>query len=61
MQTQAHKITLGTKEWADSNINCYYGCSNDCLYCYAKKMAIRFKRKTEDTWKIMIPNQNNID
>jgi len=61
MQTQAHKITLGTKEWADSNINCYYGCSNDCLYCYAKKMAIRFKRKTEDTWKIMIPNHNNID
>ena len=23
------KITLGTKEWADSNVNCYFGCSND--------------------------------
>ncbi|MFX1502330.1 MAG: hypothetical protein ACFFDH_15325, partial [Promethearchaeota archaeon] len=33
-----------------------YGCSNDCRYCYAKKMAIRFKRKTEETWKQMEPN-----
>ncbi len=54
------KITLGTKEWADSNVNCYFGCSNNCRYCYAKKMAIRFKRKTEDTWKLMVPNLNKI-
>lgn len=53
---QTQKITSGTKEWADHNINCYYGCSNDCKYCYAKKMAIRFGRKTEDTWKEMEPN-----
>ena len=58
--TKARKITLGTKEWADSNVNCYFGCSNDCRYCYAKKMAIRFKRKTEDDWKFMIPNQKAI-
>ena len=55
------KITLGTKEWADSNVNCFYGCSNDCRYCYAKKMAIRFKRKTSESWKFMVPNQKNID
>jgi len=61
MITQTHKITLGTKEWADSNVNCYFGCSNNCRYCYAKKMAIRFNRKTEDTWKIMIPNYCKID
>ena len=31
------------------------GCSNDCVYCYAKDMAIRFKRKTPDTWKTEEP------
>ncbi|TKJ21797.1 MAG: hypothetical protein CEE43_08895 [Promethearchaeota archaeon Loki_b32] len=60
MLSKIQKITLGTKEWADSNVNCYLGCSNNCRYCYAKKMAIRFNRRTEDTWRIMIPNQKNI-
>ena len=61
MITQVRKITLGTKECADSNVNCYFGCSNNCRYCYAKKMAIRFKRKTEENWKIMIPNSLKIE
>jgi DNA repair photolyase len=26
------------------------GCSNDCLYCYAKAQAIRFKRHTPASW-----------
>lgn len=56
----SRKITLGTKEWANSNVNCYLGCSHDCVYCYAKKMAIRFKRKTEKNWKLMVPNHKNI-
>lgn len=49
------KILFGTKEWAPHNFNFMSGCSNDCLYCYAKEMAIRFKRKTSDTWKIEEP------
>ncbi len=61
MKTKSRKITLGTKEWADSNVNCYYGCSNNCRYCYAKKMAIRFNRKTEQNWKVMEPNQKAIE
>ena len=59
--SKSRKITIGTKEWANSNVNCYYGCSNNCRYCYAKKMAIRFKRKTEKTWKIMVPNKRPIE
>lgn len=47
------RITKGTKEWSDYSINFANGCSNDCRYCYAKKMAVRFGRKTDDTWKIM--------
>jgi DNA repair photolyase len=45
------EVTSGTKEWADHNINCIKGCTNNCRYCYAKIMAIRFGRCTEATWK----------
>lgn len=45
--------TAGTKEWASYNCNICQGCSHDCRYCYAKKMAIRFNRKSESNWKIM--------
>lgn len=51
-----HQKISGTKEWANTNINLFHGCSNDCRYCYAKKMAIRFGRKTKDNWKVMVPN-----
>jgi len=47
------EITSGTREWADHNVNCIRGCSNDCRYCYAKLIAKRFGRCTEDTWKVM--------
>lgn len=48
-------MLFGTKEWAPFNFNFMSGCSNDCVYCYAKDMAIRFKRKTPDTWKTEEP------
>ena len=44
-------IKFGTKEWAPYNFNFMNGCSNDCVYCYAKDMAIRFKRKNANSWK----------
>ena len=47
------EITSGTREWADHNVNCIRGCSNNCRYCYAKLIAKRFGRCTEDTWKEM--------
>lgn len=54
--------TKGTKEWAEKNINISYGCSNNCKYCYAKRMALRFERiKNEDEWKTMRPNKKAID
>jgi DNA repair photolyase len=64
MQVSARKtngkreITSGTKEWADHNVNCVKGCSNDCRYCYAKMMAKRFGRCTEKTWKEMEINKS---
>lgn len=44
------KITSGTKEWADYNVNCIKGCHNNCRYCYAKVMARRFGRINSNEW-----------
>jgi DNA repair photolyase len=32
----------GTQEWAEINANIQQGCSNGCLYCYARTNALRF-------------------
>ncbi|TXT65556.1 MAG: hypothetical protein BAJALOKI1v1_410013 [Promethearchaeota archaeon] len=55
------KKATGTREWASSNVNILYGCAHNCRYCYSKKLAIRFKRKTEETWKIMELNEKKIE
>jgi DNA repair photolyase len=44
------KRKTGTREWADSNYNIGIGCSNGCLYCYAKTNAERFKLVAEGDW-----------
>ena len=49
--TACNTTIFGTKEWAKYNENFISGCSHDCKYCYAKAMALQFKRKTVDTWK----------
>ena len=51
----SERLLFGTKEWAPNNFNFMNGCSNNCVYCYAKEMAIRFKRKIHDTWEIEEP------
>lgn len=43
---------FGTYEWAASNANFIAGCSHNCKYCYSREMAIRFKRKSSENWKI---------
>lgn len=49
------KKVFGTKEWADISSNCSDGCENDCKYCYAKEIAIRFGRRTPENWKEVRP------
>jgi DNA repair photolyase len=44
------KAASGTQEWAAINVNIQNGCHHDCHYCYAKSMAIRFKRTTPESW-----------
>ena len=45
------KTVFGTYEWANTTLNIISGCSHNCKYCFSKEMAIRFKRKTPDTWE----------
>ena len=58
---QVRKPPTGTKEWASSNVNIQHGCEHDCLYCYAKTMAIRFKRATPASWKTPRIRQHDLD
>ena len=58
---KSKEITAGTKEWADKNVNFVKGCSHNCRYCYAKKMATRFGRKTDENWKDMEIRQEIIN
>jgi DNA repair photolyase len=43
--------THGPKKWADTEKNIATGCSNNCLYCHAKAVSIRFKRTDINGWK----------
>lgn len=52
MKNKTRKSNHGTQEWAVKTVNCCTGCSHDCLYCYAKEMAIRFKQATADQWHL---------
>ena len=58
---QKSRPPTGTQEWAASNVNIQDGCEHDCLYCYAKTMAIRFKRVTASSWKHPRLRQHDLD
>ena len=61
MKEEKEKIAFGTEEWCSRTTNIINGCEHDCKYCYAKSIAIRFKRKTPDTWVEEIVNDTNLD
>jgi DNA repair photolyase len=42
MKGKIEKSITGFKECAKYSVNGYFGCSNDCLCCDAKGMAVRF-------------------
>ena len=51
----------GYKEWTKYSVNCCSGCANNCRYCYAKGMAVRFKQLTEDEWSLERVRQKDVD
>lgn len=38
------KPKTGTREWSDSSVNCCQGCAHGCIYCYARSVALQYKR-----------------
>jgi DNA repair photolyase len=55
------RTSYGTREWATKTVNCCTGCSHDCVYCYAKGIAVRFKRMTATQWPNETLRQNDVD
>ena len=50
-RNQKARQASGTKEWATENVNFCHGCSNACVYCYARYNSIaRFHRMSHDDW-----------
>ena len=55
------KRNQGTQEWAVKTVNCCTGCSHDCIYCYAKGMAVRFKQVTPAQWPLERLRPKDVD
>jgi DNA repair photolyase len=51
----------GTKEWAATEVNIQNGCEHDCRYCYAKCMALRFRRTTAEGWRTPVLRQRDVN
>ncbi len=54
-------VTKGAKEWSDHSVNFQIGCENNCKYCYAKGIAKRFNRATDDSWKHPIIQTDKVE
>ncbi len=61
MSEEKSKKVNGFKEWTKYSVNCCSGCANDCRYCYAKGMAVRFKQLTEEEWPLERVRQKDVD
>ncbi len=61
MKKRIEKSITGFREWAKYSVNCCSGCSNDCRYCYAKGMAVRFKQLKMEEWKLEKIRQKDVD
>lgn len=59
-KNEKSKKVFGTHEWADKTANFIDGCKHDCKYCYSKEMAIRFKRKTPETWRDEVVRESSL-
>lgn len=54
--------TRGTREWAYRNLNICKGCPHNCTYCYARRIAKRFKRvENREDWVHWKLNHDKIE
>jgi DNA repair photolyase len=59
--TTATKRAFGFQEWAGKTYNICTGCENDCLYCWAKERAYRFKQVERSKWKKPTLRRHDVD
>ena len=57
----APRPVSGTGEWAEENVNIQTGCNRDCKYCYAKCMAVRFRRATPESWPHQVLDEAKVN
>ena len=50
MKNNRKPNSQGTQEWSVKTVNCCTGCSQDCIYCYAKMLAIRRNQVASEEW-----------
>lgn len=52
----------GTREWSEFSFNVGRGCSNNCLYCYARSNALRYKTIDDPAeWTKEVVSEKAID
>jgi len=49
------------QDWVYKTVSCCNGCSNDCIYCFAKGDAINKKRISLQYWKNEVIRQKDVD
>ena len=61
MKLKANRCnTYGTREWAVKTVNCCTGCFHDCVYCYAKEMALRREQVAIGQWSTEKIRQHDV-
>ena len=55
------KSVTGTREWAETTVNCMTGCEHGCRYCYARDQALRFRRiATAEEWNTPVLREHEV-
>ena len=54
---------VGFRDWTEPacNVNIQKGCSNNCLYCYAKTLAYKREQKALGTWADQMIRLQDVD
>lgn len=59
-QSSITKPPSGTQKWAARTVNCCTGCPHDCIYDYARAIALRFRRTTPEQWRDEVIREDEV-
>jgi DNA repair photolyase len=52
---------VGFRDWTNCNVNIQTGCSNNCIYCYAKTQAYRREQLALGSWADQTIRRHDVD